>query len=168
MRQLDDLRAAGDAARTRVDEARRALSETRDAVGGGRARRPKEAQEHLAALRGAIETDLGALRDRVRAADAEGPGLRAGVAAGAVGLVGLVGAGLLAARAVRRGSERRAEDRRAAALAAALARRDEIVTRLGRRGPGVAAALLGIAAVAGAAVLATRRAQAPSDDEVWG
>ena len=51
MSQLDDLRAAGDAARTRVDEARRALAETRDAVGGGRARRPAEAQEHLATLR---------------------------------------------------------------------------------------------------------------------
>lgn len=168
MSQLDDLRAAGDAARTRVDEARRALAETRDAVGGGRARRPSEAQEHLAALRRAIETDLGALRERVAAADAAGPGLRAGLAAGAAGLVGVVGAGLLVRRAVRRGGERRAEDRRAAALAAALARRDEFAERLGRRGPGLAVALLGAAAAAGAAVLATRRAQAPSDDEVWG
>lgn len=172
MSQLDDLRAAGDAARTRVDEARRALAETRDAVGGGRARRPAEAQEHLARLRRAIETDVDALRGRMGATDTGGPGLRGGLAAGAAGLAGLVGAGLLVGRAVRRAGERRAEDRRAAALAEALARRDAVrdavVDRLGRRGSGVAAALLGAAAVAGAAVLATRRAQAPTDDEVWG
>lgn len=172
MSQLDDLRAAGDAARTRVDEARRALAETRDAVGGARARRPAEAQEHLATLRRAIETDVASLRDRMSSGDADGPGLRGGIAAGAAGLVGIVGAGLLVGRAVRRAGERRAEDRRAAALAAALARRDAlrdaVVDRMGRRGSGVAVALLGAAAVAGAAVLATRRAQAPTDDEVWG
>lgn len=168
MSQLDDLRAAGDSARLRVDEARRALAETRDAVGGGRARRPQEAQEQLATLRRAIEADLGALRGRLQGDDAAGPGLRTGLAAGAAGLVGLVGAGLLARRAVRRGSERRAEDRRAAALAAALARRDDVVAALGRRGTGAAVALLGAAVVAGTAVLAARRAQPPTDDEVWG
>lgn len=167
MSAVDDLRAAGTVARSRVDEARRALAETRDAVGGGRARRPAEAQDHLATLRRAIETDLAALRGRMPSSDTAGPGLRTGLTAGAVGVVGLVGAGLLVRRAVVRGAERRAEDRRAAALAAALARRDAVVGALGRRGPGLAAGLLGAAAAAGAAVLASRRVRPPEDDEVW-
>lgn len=167
MSRTDDLRAAGDSARLRIDDARRALAEARDAVGGGRARRPSEAQAHLATLRGAIESDLGVLRDRVRDGEAGGPGLRSGLTAGAVGLVGLVGAGLLARRAITRGAERRAEDRRAAALAAALARRDAVIETVGRRGAGLAVGLVGAAVATGAAVVASRRLRPPTDDEVW-
>ena len=165
MSRTDDLRAAGEAARTRIEDARRALAETRDAVGGGRATAPQEAQAQLATLRRAIEADLGALRGRVGDGTGDGRGLRTGLASGAVGLVGLAGAGLLARRAVRRGAERRADDRRAAALAAALARRDG-GDASGRSGAGLVVALLG-AAAAGAALLAARRGGAPGDDELW-
>lgn len=168
MSRTDDLRAAGEAARARVDEARRALAESRDAVGGGRARRPQEAQAHLATIRRAIEADLGALRARVGAADGTGPHLRTGLAVGAAGLVAVVGAGLLVRLALTRGAERRADDRRAAAIADAIARRGVDGSASSARRTGLGMVLLGAATAVGAAVLASRRGGPPRDDEVWG
>jgi hypothetical protein len=165
MSRTDALRDAADRAREQVDAARRALAETRDAVGGGPAGDPRQAQDQLARLRAAIGADVTTLRARLDGAVEDGSGpVRGGLAVGAAGLVGLVGAGLLVRSRLLRGRERRADDRLAAAVAEALAHRADGAGDGGGRG---AALLLGGALAAGAATLMARRRTPPSDAELW-
>jgi hypothetical protein len=168
MSRTDDLRVAADRAREQVEEARRALGETLDVVGGGPARDPAQAQAQLARLRESIGSDVATLRARLDGATTDGASaLRGGLAAGAAGLVGLVGAGLLVRSRLARGRERRADDRMATAIADALARRGG--DGGGGRGPGggLLAAALGTALAAGAAAVIARRRTPPTDDDLW-
>lgn len=171
MSRADQLRGAADRAREQIEEARRALGETRDAVAGGAARDPRQAQDQLARLRTAIGADVATLRGRLDGAAEDGASaVRSGLVAGAVGLVGLVGAGLLVRSRLTRGRERRADDRMAAAVADALARRAGATAGRdagGRAGAGLVTAVVGAALAAGAATLTARRRRPPSDAELW-
>jgi hypothetical protein len=187
----DDVERAADDARAQVEAARTALAATRAAVAGAPARTAKEAERQLAALRGGLEQDLRALRSRVL--DAQGPEggrLRSGLAAGAAGVAGLVGVGLLGRSLSARRSERRQVDRQAAALAGALAARaasaassaaTAVAAGAGwrarssgpqggrdRRGGGTLKVLLvGAAVAAGAAALRARRDTPIDPDDLW-
>jgi hypothetical protein len=176
MSARDDLTRAADEARAQVREARRALSASRQAHGGGGARNARQAEEQLHALRGAVADDVRALRDRLVALEPSarrGAGVAAAVGAGALATV--VGSGLaLRSRARRRGAERGAE-RQARTIAAAMARQaldpggkargTDMPRRRGRGG--LLAVLVAGAAVAGVAVVQQRRSAPVDPEDLW-
>jgi hypothetical protein len=151
MRGREELEQAARAAREQVEEARKALSASRVAVAGGRARTVSEAERQLAALRSALEADVTALRARATNVDLTGAGSARTVAvAGVAGLVAIAGTGIALSQGLTRRSRRREVERQATALAAALARQDRsAVPGRARTGPGLA--LLGVALAAGSA-----------------
>jgi hypothetical protein len=179
MSARDDLTRAAAEARAQVDDARQALTRTREARAGGPARDARQAEQQLHALRGAIADDLRSLRGRVGALDPSARrGARTAAVAGVTGLVGLVGAGLAARGTLRRGAERRSVRRQALALAAALA--DQVGASTGRTGPGATLAsrpgrrrgpvlaLLTVGAAVAVMGVAQQRRSAPIDpDDLW-
>lgn len=171
----DDVARAGDEARAQVSAAKDALAASREARSGGPAKDARQAEQQLHALRGAVADDARALRDRLVGLDPSARrGAAATAAAGAGAVMALVGTGLAARAALRRGAARRSADVQARALAAALARGafDAVQGatspgRVRRRGrPALAALALG--AVVAGAVAVQRRRSAPVDDaDLW-
>lgn len=170
----DDVERAGEEARAQVRAAQEALAASREARGGGPAKDARQAEQQLHALRGAVADDVRALRDRLTGLD---PSARRGAAATAVAGAGavaaLVGSGLAARAALRRGAARRSADVQARALAAALARGAMDVAQgagsgRGRRAGRPVLAALALGAVAAGAVALQRRRSAPVDDaDLW-
>jgi hypothetical protein len=176
MTTRDDLARAADEARAQVQEARDALSASRDARSGGVAKNARQAEQQLHALRGAVADDVRALRDRIVGLD---PSARRGVgvtaAVGAGTLTTLLGAGLALRRRVRRGIETRGIEREAVAIAAAMARQAldptasaprTVAPRRGRRATLIAVLVAG-AALAGGVVLQQRRTAPVDPDDLW-
>jgi len=169
MKGREELEQAARAARAQMQDARDALTATRVAVSGGRAKSAKQAERQIVALRHALEADVTALRGRASDIDLTRAGsTRTVVTAGIAGLVALAGTGVALSQGFSRRGRRREADRQAIALAAALARQDRSATTSGgrRRGPGLL--LVGAALAAGSAYAWRRRALGPVDpDDLW-
>lgn len=179
----DDLTRATEDARAQVREARDAVASSRQERSGGPARNARQAEQQLHALRAAIADDLHSLKGRATSADTDAR-RRAGTMAlaGGVALSALIGTGLAARSAVTGRVGRRAIQKQAAALAAALA---EQAARANsgsagsttggraradgrRRGRGGLVAVLAVGAAIGATALVRQSQQAPIDpDDLW-
>jgi len=179
MSARDDLTRASDEARAQVQAAREALAASRSARAGGSAKNARQAEQQLHALRGAVADDVRALRDRLSSLD---PTARRGTvtaaAAGAGGLVALVGSGLAVRSRVRRGLAQRGIQQQALAIARAMVTQTLDAPspsadrgsrrRGGRRGGGALLTLLAVGAtVAGAAIAQQRRSTPVDDDDLW-
>jgi ATP-dependent exoDNAse (exonuclease V) alpha subunit len=171
MSARDDLARATEEAKAQVDAARAALTASRDARSGGRAKNAREAERQLQALRGAVVDDIRALRGRLGSLD---PSARRGATTAAVvgagALATLVGSGLAVRGRVRRGIAQRGVQQQAFAIARALAGSalDAPGSPSGRSRRGTLVTLLAVgAAVAGAAALQQRRGAPVDDDDLW-
>jgi hypothetical protein len=181
MSGLDDLNRAAEQARAQVRQAREALAVSREARDGGPARDRREAERQMLTLRGAVEDDIRALRDRLTGQDPSASrSLRIAALTASGAIAGVVGVAALGRGALSRGSERRRVERQALAVARVLAdqaraaaagvgsatSRPAAPTRR-RRGSGTLLLAAVGAAVAGAVIVQQRRAQPVDPDDLW-
>lgn len=180
MSAREDLTRATEEARAQVHEARAEVASARQARSGGPAKNARQAEQQLHAIRAAVADDLHSLKGRVTGADTTARRRVGAVAlAGGAALTAVIGTGLAARSAVSGRVTRRAMQRQASALAAALAEQASWATsssaagdlaRAGgrRRGRGGLVAMLAVGAAIGATALVRQSRQAPIDpDDLW-